>query len=111
MNFDVLRYMGRLKDKSTRSYAIESLEFAIKVSAPAEAFELHKLRTPSVITLMEITHLKKAGFPDDKLTPDGEYEILVLAYKAGEEHAKKYWSKAVADYYDMSAYQLTGEEE
>jgi len=89
---------------------MESLEFAIKVAKPEEAFELHKLRYPSKIILMEIAQLKKAGFPVDQKTPDGEYEILVLAYKAGEKHAKKYWSQLLANHYYMGDFQLSGEQ-
>lgn len=106
MKFDIDDYKAKLRNPKTRHYAEESLEFAIKRAPIEQAIELKKLRTPGVVTKLELLQLKEAGFPEDKLTPDGEFEILVKAYKAGWEHAKKHWPH-LADYYDMSNYRLS----
>lgn len=109
MNFDKDEYLRLIKRPETRPVAISMLEWAIESADTRTAFELHKLRTPAVITRMELDNLNKAGFPKDRLTPDGEPEILIMAWKAGAEHAKKYWPEQVANYYDMSAYNLNQE--
>lgn len=106
MNFDVTDYKQKLKNPATRHYAEDALEFAIKRAPIEQAIELKKLRTPGRVIFLELKALKAAGFPEDTLTPDGESEILVKAYKAGAEHAKKYWPQ-LADYYDMSGYRLS----
>jgi hypothetical protein len=106
MKFDTESYLKQLKDKSTRFYAEQSLEFAIKRAPVEQAIELKKLRTPGTVTRLELEALKAAGFPEDRLTPDGEPEILVKAYKAGAEHARKHWPQ-LASYYDMSGYRLS----
>lgn len=109
MSFEKKEYLRLIKLPETRPVAISMLEWAIESSNLKTAFELHKLRTPAVITRMELENLIKAGFPTDKLTPDGEPEILVRAWKAGAEHAQKFWPQQVADYYDMSTYKLSQE--
>lgn len=108
MTFNEKDYKAKLRDPATRYYAEDSLEFAIKRAPIEQAIELKKLRTPGMVTRLELISLKKAGFPEDRLTPDGQFEILVLAYKAGSDHAKKHWPH-LADYYDMSGYKLSGE--
>lgn len=106
MNFNEADYKEKLRNPKTRHYAEESLEFAIKRAPVEQAIELKKLRTPGRVTQLELDQLKKAGFPRDKLTPDGEFEILVLAYKAGFEHCKKHWPHLIP-IYDVSGYRLS----
>lgn len=106
MKFDADDYKQKLKNKATRFYAEQSLEFAIKRAPVEQVIELKKLRTPGAVTRLELEALKAAGFPEDTLTPDGEPEILVKAYKAGADHARKHWPQ-LASYYDMSGYRLS----
>jgi hypothetical protein len=106
MSFNVDDYKRSLKNPALRLAAEQGLEFAIQRAPIEQAIELKKLRTPGRVVLLELKALKAAGFPEDKLTPDGEPEILVKAYKAGSEHAKKHWPQ-LANYYDMSDYRLS----
>jgi len=106
MRFDINEYMRLVVKPETRCIAEQSLEFAIERLPLEKAFELHKYRTPARVALMELKNLKKAGFPEDKRTPDSEFEIVVRTFIAAWEHAKKYWPDQV-EKYDMSNYRLS----
>lgn len=106
MKFDSQNYLEMLKDPKTRRYAEDSLEFAIRRASITDAIDLKKLRTPGRVVYLELQNLRKAGFDENEKTPDGECRLLVMAYKAGADHAKKYWSENIAKYYNMDNYAL-----
>lgn len=86
------------------------LEREIAKAETVKAIELRKQRSPAKILQMEHANLKAAGFDLNKLSPSGEEEALILAYRAAYEQAKKYWPE-LADIYDVKNYKLSPETE
>jgi len=107
MNFNKSEYINQLNNKQTYQQAVDSLELAIKRADIKDVIQLKKLRTPPEIIKLELDRLVDAGFNPNQLTPQGEPELLVRAWKAGYEHAKKHWGDRWVTHYDMSAYTIT----
>lgn len=102
--FDKDRYLEMVKNKKTRSQAVRDLEDAISKASISDRMELKNLRLPGTVTLLELNQLKAAGFDQNK-KHNGEPVILLLAFKAGAEHAKKHWPE-LADFYSMDDYEI-----
>ena len=90
INFDEHEYRRDLEDPKRRYAAKLRLEAAISSAPIEQAIDLRKLRTPETVGLLEIVRLRKSGFDMEKKI-DGIEESLILAFKARDEHARKYW--------------------
>ena len=112
MQFNKEQYIKDLNSGITQyCAAVRNLESVI-LSAPIEqAIELKNLRTPGRILRLEIDALRAAGFDMDKKSMYGsieEYDCIVLAYTAAENHCKKFWPHLLPKY-DMTKYRINGE--